>query len=919
MAGLNTLQVTYLATDPGGWQTTYDGGFVDAVTGPAGSQHGVGDPARTTSTLSSSFEFQFYGRSVSVYGFVQGAIEIRLDSAVMSNYTLSFLDGAQVLIVNQLLLDWHAMAISLTKREDNSIARLSIQRVVFDTGLEQTNLHRIGAKDPEVSAWTISTGWRSGTTTNESNFNDLVPALTTSGRGERISMNLETGALAKRTPTALFVYGNLNSGNGRYKVTHKVDGDLEGYITWISTSESKYVVQRALLWFGINHFDGFNFEEITLTNAEARGCEMTSLEYSAVPRWPDSATVPKHHRRLTPIIAGSLIGALFAALSMLLLFLMWRRRKSKHQRASDLAGLVEILRLELVSSRLEPGTGSDQHLGETALDAPSDVEALPIATDADLHAPPAESSHSPDAVSISSSEQAPLLLTAEETDSRAMIESPFTEEERRARIESFLSVTEENAISNGSSVCLSAWSRDVSALSSFNKSQHAELGSSTFGVYDVSVKINARPPNSVQAANASSQCGDAALKALLYIIRDANESHTQGSAPSIKTLDSEFHPFLNSATYVNSPTFLFIIINPSAPAVTRDLFSRALVHLLKRSGFWEPRHPFMVPHETLPVEKNIKCRNDMHDIGLLCALYMQFTCTYPPHISPAVLLAVRDDTHRQIVCDWKEICDLLPTLRDVSKHCSAFPLDTSQNLESNYELAHLIDHYLGLSIAYVSDDDDELRAEHVNLYIRSCLLGINPHHPWDMNPPTFQYFREGLDRAGVALPSGSELREEIRLHWPAHITSTLDVTRKIKISFSDTSTSLSLREQFEQAKTDEVDVFLALLDWLHNTEDHTARLEQASDFVFAVTSLDTLQNDLDINVRFTRTDEEDAEKVIKISTCASTVAFRAHDQSLINIWRTRVKEATEEDEPLTAGFHLLCESTFNRQAVWDIL
>ncbi|KAH7092671.1 hypothetical protein BKA62DRAFT_761246 [Auriculariales sp. MPI-PUGE-AT-0066] len=303
MAQQGEFEVTYLATDPvimyrpavddpskpTGWTTTFSKGLAPARVGPSGAQRGVGDARRTTSSIGSGLQFSFFGRSVCVWGQTESmAWRATLDGQENYNhsYFAEYTDG-RILVLNDLEPRWHWIrieAIGFDRPESNAERSwLHIDRITFGTHLKWlTESGKVPCTD---RTWRLRQDWWQDKVIGT---NITFASTTTAGASAKITFDKKSPLHRAR---ALFVYGTLQPGHGSYVVTLPVNMTANQEHCDRETRErfqrqtaersahSKFVVERALLWFGVKMVDEHGWSDLTITKGNHGKFDFVELEY----------------------------------------------------------------------------------------------------------------------------------------------------------------------------------------------------------------------------------------------------------------------------------------------------------------------------------------------------------------------------------------------------------------------------------------------------------------------------------------------------------------------------------------------------------------------------------------------------------------------------------------------------------------
>ncbi|KAH7092661.1 hypothetical protein BKA62DRAFT_761240, partial [Auriculariales sp. MPI-PUGE-AT-0066] len=258
---MEDFEVFYLATDPviaytpavdadgdnTGWRTEFSGDLIPAQFGPRGDQQGVGAPWRTTSHAGSSFKLDFYGTSVVLHGdYRDVAWVVRVDEL---RYEHTFFTGKPgcLLELRGMKRKWHQLEINVNEIENSGWLRFD--RVQFKTGYKV--LQQYSVKCTDINNWDMVLGnWQQGAIPCIRDQTKRINVVTSTLGNAVVKVNM-TRLKTQKSPTFLFLYGNLHSERGKYAVFgHNCRSNALSQ--WQKgTAQSKYVVQRALLWFGV--------------------------------------------------------------------------------------------------------------------------------------------------------------------------------------------------------------------------------------------------------------------------------------------------------------------------------------------------------------------------------------------------------------------------------------------------------------------------------------------------------------------------------------------------------------------------------------------------------------------------------------------------------------------------------------------
>ncbi|KAH7101891.1 hypothetical protein BKA62DRAFT_792945 [Auriculariales sp. MPI-PUGE-AT-0066] len=349
------------ASDSSGWTTDYTKGYYKVMY-PAGAQAGGGDPYRFATTVGSSVTCDFFGTTVSASGTSSGEVTITLDG---ESKTASASAGDLIFETTNLSQSWHALTISLT---GGATPLLNISTVDFDTGLHK--VFKVGnIWGYNESRWNLGDGW----------YQEVFPT----GRG---NAGMRRGISATKPNTNLtiefapdipshsqklvFIYGNLDSGHGRYDVSTISGGTYRA--SRGGTGESKYAVSDALLWFDVTD----SYDAVSVRNAEAKNLTIFTFRYDI----PDD---PLPTREIRAVHYLKIVGGVFAGVVVLALILAvfnyYRRR-----RAVSAPGQMAGGQWNVPGTAAGPGNVQWSHNGNAA----EGVEVQYLATDPVLHYAP---------------------------------------------------------------------------------------------------------------------------------------------------------------------------------------------------------------------------------------------------------------------------------------------------------------------------------------------------------------------------------------------------------------------------------------------------------------------------------------------------------------------------------------------------
>ncbi|KAH7105083.1 hypothetical protein BKA62DRAFT_435945 [Auriculariales sp. MPI-PUGE-AT-0066] len=257
-----SYKVTLEATDPAirfgeyvdypqcncGWTTTFAGGVAPATFGQQPGEMGVGKGTRAATKVGSFAEFEFYGSSVSVYGWIRGDVVVSPTLGPFVAYAEykpveGLKNGTDGLIfeLTGLQVGWHAFMLNITK-EGTGDAQLGLDHVVYTTGLP-ARMQKTTTYLPDDNIWDLKGQW---------SRND-IPDVSNPGQNLRTLVTTEYNATANINITGLsllYLYGDVHWGARRFQVFTWDPKSNQTYL-FLRQGWSNYARENVVLWWTI--------------------------------------------------------------------------------------------------------------------------------------------------------------------------------------------------------------------------------------------------------------------------------------------------------------------------------------------------------------------------------------------------------------------------------------------------------------------------------------------------------------------------------------------------------------------------------------------------------------------------------------------------------------------------------------------